>query len=143
MVLTAQQFSEVLQFLRGREAAMKGAEKRRATRMDVKARIIIAPVSNTGCGERVGMLTRDISLDGMGLLTALPILRGQIFLALLPKSENETLFVLTEVIYCGVVADGLFSLGCRYAKVVPAQLAEKLLTAKPQDVARIRESVLK
>lgn len=143
MVLTAQQFSEVLRFLRGREALLRGNEKRRATRMDVKAKLIIAPVTSSGCGERIGMLTRDISLDGLGLLTAIPMLKDQRFIALLPVSDSTTLFVLTEIMYCAVVADGLFTLGCRFVKVLPAQAADKLLSAKPADVARIKQSVLK
>lgn len=143
MVLTAQQFSEALRFLRTREALVRGAEKRRATRMDVKAKLIIAPVTSSGCGQRIGMLTRDISLDGLGLLTAVPILKGQRFIALLPLSESSTLFVLSEVMYCAVAADGLFTLGCQFVKVLPPQAAEKLLTAKPADVDRIRQSVLK
>lgn len=143
MVLTAQQFSEALQFLRSREALVRGAEKRRATRMDVKAKLIIAPVTSSGCGERIGMLTRDISLDGLGLLTAIPILKGHRFIALLPLSESTTLFVLSEVMYCVVAADGLFTLGCQFVKVLPQQSAEKLLTAKSADVDRIRKSVLK
>ena len=143
MALTTQHFSDILQFLRVRENAQRAAEQRRSTRMDVKARIIVIPVDNSAPGQQVSMLTRDVSLDGIGLLSAVPLKKGQQFIALLPRNDNETVFVMSEVLHITVVADGLFSLGCRFLQTLSRQAAHKLNDVNEADVARIRSSVLK
>jgi c-di-GMP-binding flagellar brake protein YcgR len=144
MVLNGQQFSEVVSYLRDKVAAsMAGSEKRRTSRMDLKSRIIIVPVHKGPAAERISVLTRDISLEGVGLLAAVPIAKGQQFIAFLPRNETETLFVLCEVMHCAVVADGMFTLGCQFVKIVSRDAAAKIQTPDEATVARIRESVLK
>lgn len=144
MILNGQQFSEVVSYLRDKVAAsMAGSEKRRTSRMDLKSRIIIIPVRSGSGPDRVSVLTRDISLDGIGLLSGVPIPKDQQFIALLPRNDNDTIFVLCEAMYCVVVADGMFTVGCRFIKIVQREAAAKLQTPDEAAVARIRESVLK
>jgi hypothetical protein len=45
--------------------------------------------------------------------------------------------------YCAVVADGMFTLGCQFIKTVSRDAAVKIQTPDEATVARIRESVLK
>lgn len=144
MVLSGQQFSEVVSYLRDKVAAsLAGSEKRRTSRMDLKSRIVIIPLRRGSSGDRISVLTRDISLEGIGLLAGIAVPKGQQFIALLPRSENDTVFVLCETMYCAVVADGMFTLGCRFIKVVQRDAATKLQAPDEATVARIRESVLK
>lgn len=143
MVLSAQQFAEVINHLRARAGLSLGSEKRRATRMELKSTIVIAPIVNGSCTGRVNVMTRDISIEGVGLLTAVPLAEEQQFIALLPRSDTQTIVVLTRIMHRSVVADGMFSLGCRFLQVLTSQAAEKLQTPDPADVQRIRNSVLK
>jgi hypothetical protein len=143
MVLSTQHFAEVVNYLRARAGLSLGSEKRRTTRMELRAKIVVAPVVDGQCPQRINVLTRDISIEGIGLLTAVAIKDNQSFVAFLPRSDTTTVFVLSRVLHCAVVADGLFSLGCQFDKVLTPQAAEKLQNANMADVARIRESVLR
>ena len=144
MVLNGQQFAEIVSYLRNKaSAAGAGSDKRRTSRMDLKSRIVINPIREGALGPAAAVLTRDISLDGLGLLAAVPLAKGQQFIALLPRSDRDTVFILTEVVFCGVVADGMFSLGCHFMKVIPRDAALKLQSSNEAAIARIRESVLK
>src|SRR5215469_6015612 len=124
MVLSSQQFAEVVNYLRSRAGLSLGSEKRRTTRMELRAKIVVAPVIDGRCPRRVNVLTRDISIEGIGLLTAVAIKDNHQFVAFLPRSDSTTVFVLTRVLHCAVVADGLFSLGCQFDKVLTPQAAE-------------------
>lgn len=143
MVLSTQHFAEVVNYLRSRAGLSLGSEKRRTTRMELRAKIVIAPVVDGHCPQRINVLTRDISIEGIGLLTAIAIKDNESFVAFLPRSDTSTVFVQTRVLHCAVVADGLFALGCQFEKVLTHQAAEKLQGPNMADVARIRESVLK
>ena len=143
MTLTSQQFAEVINYLRDRASATAGSEKRRATRMELKSKITIAPVKDGKCGERIAVLTRDLSMNGIGLLTGVALREGQQFIAALPRGENQNVFVLCNVTHCGVVADGIFSLGCQFIQALTTQAADQMQTPPSPDIVRIRESVLR
>ena len=142
MVLTAQQYAEIVNYLRNRLGPGAGSEKRRTTRMELRSRIICTPITDGMPGQRFSVLTRDISMDGIGLLTAIPIKQGQQFIAMLPRNDAETVFVLCDVMHCGVLADGLFSLGCRFLKLLKKDEAHKIEDHGAKDLGRIREKVL-
>lgn len=144
MVLSGQQFAEIVGYLREKASvAPAGSEKRRASRMEIKSRLVIVPIQNGAAGEQIGVLTRDISLEGIGLLSTVAIANGQPFIALLPRSDKDTILVLTQSLYCGIVADGIFALGCRFVKVLPKETMQKLQASNQAAIERIRESVLK
>ena len=144
MVLNGQQFAEIVSYLRSKSAGPPpGSDKRRTSRMEIKSRIVITPIRDGAACPQASVLTRDISLEGVGLLAAVPLVKSQQFIALLPRNDRETFFVLCEVMFCGVVADGMFTLGCRFLKLIPAEAATKLQSSNEAAIARIRESVLK
>ena len=118
MVLNGQQFSEVVSYLRDKVAAsMAGSEAAHQPDGSEEPHHHHSHSQWLG-GDRVSVLTRDISLEGIGLLAAVPIAKGEQFIALFPRSETETVFVLCETMYVAVVADGMFTLGCRFVKVL-------------------------
>jgi hypothetical protein len=94
-------------------------------------------------GEQVGVLTRDISLEGIGLLATVAIPNGQPFITLLPRNDRETFLVLTQSMHCAVVADGMYALGCRFVKILPKEALQKLQASNQAAIEKIRESVLK
>jgi len=142
MILSNQQFEEVLGVLRTR-VPPSGSEKRRTSRMELNSQLIIMPIRDGNCPEQVSVLARDISMEGLGLLTSIPLRKGQQFVALLPRTNTETIFVISQAMYCGVVANGMFTIGCRFLKVLPAKSAEVLQRINPKEVQRVRDSVLK
>jgi len=142
MLISAQQFAEIVNYLRNKASVSLGSEKRRTTRMELRAKVICTPINDGMPGQRFSVLTRDLSMEGIGLLTAIPIKQGQQFIAMLPRNDAETVFILCDVMHCGVVADGMFALGCRYLKVLTKDLAHKIEDAGAKDTARIREKVL-
>ena len=143
MVLSTQQFASVINFLRANAGVSRGSEKRRATRMGLECKIKIAPVTDGRTGAPVTVLTRDLSMEGMGIMTAVALKQGQQFVALLPVSDSETLCVLTEVLHSFVVADGIYSLGCRFGQVLSKHATQQIHEGNPADAARVRDSILK
>ena len=141
MRLDSQQYEQVLGVLRTR-VPPSGSEKRRTARVELNSQLIVMPIRDGKCPEQVSVLTRDISMEGIGLLTTAPLRKGQKFVTLLPRTATETVFVLTEAMYCGVVANGMFTIGCRFVKVLPAKSAESLQPISTQEVERVRRSVL-
>jgi hypothetical protein len=131
MVLTSQQFAEIIHFLRNRVVPTRGAEKRRATRIELKSQIVVVPVDHGVSGERMTAMTRDISMEGMGLLSGVAMPSGQQLVAFLPIGDGETQFVLCEVTHCGMIVDGIFTLGCRFVQVLSKQAGHLLPRQSP------------
>jgi c-di-GMP-binding flagellar brake protein YcgR len=125
MVLTNQQYGEVLNFLRSCSTS-PGAEKRRTTRVDVSARIKLVVLAKGSPARQISVCTRDISIEGVGLLSGTALQKGQSLVITLPRSDSAIEFVLGEVTYCGAVADGIYSVGCRFVKALSPSLFEKL-----------------
>lgn len=140
MSLTAQQYGEVVShFRQGGSAA--GREKRRASRVDINGTVELAVLNKGAPAKRFSVCARDISINGLGLLSSVPIDKGQPFVVILPRGKGEPINVMCEATYCGTMADGIHSIGCRFTRVLTAAVFAKL-EAAAIDVARIRESVL-
>ena len=75
MQLAAQHLAEIVETVKKMEAADAGSEKRRFARFAVVARIEVMQ----GASKRVyTALTRDLSLEGVGLLQATPMTKGEL-----------------------------------------------------------------
>ncbi|HSZ60111.1 MAG TPA: PilZ domain-containing protein [Tepidisphaeraceae bacterium] len=140
MSLTAQYYGEIVSHLR-RGGADAGREKRRASRVNVSGKIDVAVLAKGAAAKRFSVCMRDLSINGMGLLSSVAIEKGQPFVAILPRGKAEPVNVMCEATYCGLLADGIYSIGCRFTRVMSAELFARL-EAAAVDVARIRESVL-
>jgi hypothetical protein len=141
-VLSKQQFNRIVDALRLRPDPTLGSEKRQATRVNLGQKLVVSPVTNGVCMERITVLVGDLSIEGMGVLSGIPLRQGQKFLALLPTSETQNTPLLCEVIRCRIVANGLSSLGCRFLEALSETAAEALQAGNSAEVARIRKSVL-
>jgi hypothetical protein len=140
MPLTAQQYGEIVShFRQGGSAASR--EKRRASRVEVTGKIDVAVLAKGAPAKRFSVCTRDISINGIGLLSSVAIEKGQPFVAILPRGKSQPIHVMCESTHCGPIADGIYSVGCRFTRVITAEVFAKL-EAAAVDVARIRESVL-
>jgi hypothetical protein len=140
MSLTPQLFSQVLGRLRA-PADATGREKRRATRCEVSGKIELAVLSKNAAAHRFFVLGRDLSMGGMGVLSSIAIAKGQPFLAILPREKIGPVYVFCEATHCGLAADGIYTIGCRFMRLISAEAFEKLQTAAI-DLTRAREAVL-
>ena len=93
MQLAAQHLAEIVETVKKMEAANNGSDKRRFPRFNVIARVEVMH----GASKRVyTALTRDLSLEGVGLLQSNPLNKGDEFSISLPRGsemENSSSFL--------------------------------------------------
>lgn len=143
MKLSVQDFAEIVGTLRGESSSVGAHEKRRAVRMEVNAKLVVGLLNDKAIGQKYSVLTRDISLAGIGLLQSIALQQGQEFVLSLPRSTHKPpLFFVAVVLHCRPLADGLYGLGCEFVREAPAAMGEKLIRDQDSEHARIRNSVL-
>jgi hypothetical protein len=140
MSLTAQHYGEVVSYFRSR-AGSAGREKRRASRVAVSGKIDVAVLTKGAAARKFSVCARDLSTNGIGILSSVALEKGQPFVAILPRGKSEFVHLMCEVTHCGLVADGIFSIGCRFTRVLTAEVFQKLQAAAV-DLSRAREAVL-
>lgn len=138
--LTPQQFAAVLDGLRV-HGASRGSEKRRFTRMEVQAQVVLARLGNEGVSRRFTALTRDISANGVGLHQCLPSNQGEKFLICLPASHGE-LHLICMTTFCRSLADGLFALGAQFQEFALPAHVKQLSNIVEGETDRVRQSIL-
>jgi hypothetical protein len=116
--LSNQHYAEILSRLRGQELSPSDRELRRSTRMQLRAKVAIRPYTGTVLGPAVMTLARDISMEGIGLLTNIHLQSGDALVVALPRNATHIVYVKSVVAFCDRVADGLYALGCRFEAVV-------------------------
>jgi hypothetical protein len=116
--LSSQKFAEVLAALR-QFPADQNSEKRRTTRMPVAARVEICAFDGKKLGPKRTVLARDISMEGIGLLAATDIKRGDIIVAYLPRADSRHYLMACQVVFVGTMADGLYTVGSRFTAEIP------------------------
>jgi hypothetical protein len=142
LVLNNQFLAEIISYLRSARKSA-GMEKRRTARMEIQHKVHVTPLNPAGgLGESFSVITRDISLEGIGLFTARPLRGGQQFIVRLPRSEKETAFILCTSMFCGVLADGLFTIGAKFSRVMDPEEADQLQYASSSEQQRIAQSVV-
>src|SRR4051794_17183362 len=143
MKLTVQDFAEIVSALRGEAASLGAQEKRRAVRMEVNSKLVVGVLNDETVGRTYSVLTRDISLAGIGLLQSIALQQGQEFVLSLPRTHGKPpLFFVTVVMHCRPLADGLYGLGCEFVRQAPPEMGQKLMRDENNEHARIRNSVL-
>src|SRR4051812_9717789 len=116
MKISVQDFAEVVAALRGAGGDPAAAEKRRAVRMTVHAKLAVGLLEIVNGKPDVtrsfSALTRDISMAGMGLLQSIAAPQGHQVLITLPRANGKgPLYVCAKVLHCRPLADGIFSVG--------------------------------
>jgi hypothetical protein len=118
--LSAQEFAEIVNCLRARAPASSTSEMRRSTRMDVSAKVDIFPL-NERAEEQRSALARDISMEGIGLLTTVSPQVGTKLIVILSRDKAATSLILCNVMFCGSVANGIFKVGCQFDSHMTAE----------------------
>lgn len=140
--LTNQDFAEVLEALRGTGQPGEGFERRQSTRVAVQTAVFVAPVVNGRPGNVRTLLTRDLSLVGIGLIQSTPVNESEAFILKLPKLSKKPVFVLIKAMQCRLLADSMYAIGAKFVSVVnlPPEDAERF--ERPDAESRVRASVL-
>jgi len=141
MKLPLRDFADVISPIKGPGQAAANAEKRGAARMTVNAKLNVYLLDNNRVAKAFSVLTRDISLTGVGLLQGVALSAKQNVILALPR-EKGPLFVICTVMHCRPLADGVYGLGCEFVGQAPSSVAEKLLLDESNEHDRIRKSVL-
>jgi len=142
--LTPQFLAEVVNALSCPPAAAgKGAEKRRAARMEVEGNVVVAPLLNDGTiGQSFTAVTRDISFVGIGLLQSKRVALGDRIVVRLPRGTRDALFVHCKVQHVRPLADGLYVIGAEFAGMSGIKEEDMLGRAADTVLHRVRELIL-
>jgi hypothetical protein len=115
MQLAVQHLAEVVEAIRKAEAAGNGNDKRRFARITIVTKVEILNPSN---GRTYTALTRDLSLEGLGLIQSVPMTRGQQITVSLPRSaKHGPLAVQCTVMHIRELADGVWGIGALFVAV--------------------------
>jgi hypothetical protein len=149
MQLPLREFSEVISRLRAGDVNPKAnSEQRKTTRMIIAARIDVFLINPATKSVRTfSALTRDISLDGAGLMQSIALPEGVEILLALPRgaaiaASGPPLFVCGRVTHCRTLADGILAIGVQFTRVAPEELVELITSGHNSQVARLRQAVL-
>lgn len=136
MHLSAQHFAEVVEALRQGSAAASGHERRQITRIESQCQVRIARYVNGSSTEEFSVLTRDISIGGIGLLQSVPMHAGEEIVVRLPRVDRPPLFVLSRITHCRQMADGIYGIGVQYCRLLNVD------TSQAKAIDQIRQSIL-
>jgi hypothetical protein len=129
--IKSQQLAEVLAVLLAPKIPGAGAEKRRATRIQVEATLTVWPVSNGVPGQAATILSRDISYSGIGLLSGNPSKNGDQFILKLPRAKADPILILCQVTFAKLLADNIYTVGATFVTIL--QQSKDIKPAAPAE----------
>src|SRR4051812_26821330 len=106
MQISAQHLAEIVEAARKADQAPK--DKRRYIRQGVVSRLQILRLST---GTTYGALTRDISVEGLGLMQSFNMERGEQFSVALPRIRGTALLAQCTVLHTREIASGIWGIG--------------------------------
>ena len=131
MKLPPQLFAEILSALRKNDSNAN-AEKRRTTRMAIWAKVDVFLYDGKKLGHQIAVLARDLSMEGIGVLSGVEMKREDLFVAHLPRTATHTCYLIFQAVFVGRMADGLYNVGCRFMGEMPA---DQVATTPPKSAA--------
>ncbi len=114
--LSTQQFAEVVEALRVEAAVSKGHERRLATRIEVHTTVQVAEFRNGVPAGDVTVLTRDISIGGIGIIQTRPLEPNEQLLVRLPRLSRTPLVMLARATFCRRLADNIYNIGLAFIR---------------------------
>lgn len=110
MQLSPQHLAEVVEAISKREDG--GSDKRRFARFAVVSRV---KVLNPTSGRSYIALTRDVSMEGIGLMQSESMGKGEQLAVSLPRGRHGPLVALCTVLHARELADGIWGIGALFA----------------------------
>ncbi len=142
MKLPSREFAEVIESLRASGPPSRAAELRRSTRIEMWSKVNIFPVDGGETDEPLAGLARDISIEGIGILTSLSPRIGTKIIVFLPRGKGITYLVLCNVAFCGPAAHGIFTLGCSFDSILTVDQCKLIQETAKANLAKLRNAVL-
>src|SRR6202042_2915439 len=103
-----------------------GSDKRQTTRLSVWSKINAHVLRDGHPPKTYSVMTRDISISGIGILQSFALPAGQEVILALPR-EKSPLFVCCKVMHSLALADGFTAVGMEFDKFPDATVSAKLL----------------
>jgi len=113
MQLAAQHLAEIVETVKKLEAASNGSDKRRTARFSVIARV---EVMHTPSRRVYTALTRDLSLEGIGLLQSWEMAKGDSFAVSLPRGKGLFVVAQCTVQHAKQLAEGIWGIGAIFVQ---------------------------
>ncbi len=125
--LTAEQFEQITDSLRS-DRSLRIHEKRQKPRVGLRCSLEVFTCDpKRGWSAAVPVWIRDVSAEGLGLVSNVQMKKDMAFVAEFGRSGTDSLYVMYQVAYSKQLTQGLFSVGARVVRVIPAeQISEKL-----------------
>jgi hypothetical protein len=137
MELTARQFAEMVNHLKGPSRFGGTSDQRRAPRVERHARIAIVPVADGQPRTPVSVDVKNVSSRGMGFVHNRKLKAGSQFLVKLPRQGGEPVEMLCTVVHCDPAGKGAYAVGAEFTCLSPSAGAADQATSD-----RIRDSML-
>lgn len=134
--LSTQHFAEVVDALRLGAMTTAAHERRQVTRIEVQCPIQIAHYVNGSSTDERDVLTRDISIGGIGLMQSISMEPGKQIVVRLPRRERPPLFVLSQVTYSRRLAESIYGIGAHFKRLLNAD------SSSASTIDQIRQSIL-
>ncbi|HTL30500.1 MAG TPA: PilZ domain-containing protein [Tepidisphaeraceae bacterium] len=119
-----------------------GMEKRRASRIELQAKVHISIFADGKIVRSLSAITRDISFTGIGIMSAIPLECGDTFIIQLPRQSKTPIYVVSRVMFSRPIADSLFTIGGEFTRELPNSEAEALFKVDQDQQKRIRDAML-
>src|SRR5690349_948164 len=116
MQIAAQHLGEVVEAIKRMEGGGESNEKRRFSRFTVVTQVHVLTPST---GRTYTALTRDLSMEGMGLMQSVPLARGEQIAVSLPRGKAGTLIAQCTVMHARELADGIWGIGALFVSASP------------------------
>jgi hypothetical protein len=144
MRLAVQDFALVIEALRGPgHAGAGGAEQRKAVRMTVSTKLKVhLPREDNRTFKSYSVLSRDVSLTGVGLMQSVGLPKGTKFVLTLPRANRPALHVVCKVMHTQMLADGLFGIGAEYEEMASDDTVKLIDVDDQEQTRRVREAML-
>jgi hypothetical protein len=135
MKLSISTYAAVLEALQT-AADSRGSDKRQFNRVNINVRLqlaVLTPGDKPAVEREFTVMTKDISLGGLGLLQSVPIEEGRQFVAVLPRLREQPVCMVCQSVFCRLLAEALYNVGGIFLSEANAELiaAVKSLQKKP------------
>jgi hypothetical protein len=131
--LTAEWFSQIIATLKSDTHQTKGHEKRTEGRVGLRCQLDLIPKQGDVIGKPITVWVRDISVNGIGLVSSKPVETGIELIASFARHGMPPLAVVYKVRYARRLSGDLYSVGANLKKVVNGDVGSKKEKPKPAE----------
>jgi hypothetical protein len=141
MKLGLREFADVVECLKGPLGNLAAAEKRRATRIPIRARLQVHLIDGANIDRSFSVLAQDISLTGTGVLQTVALQAGREVVIALPRTSG-VLYVQAIITHCRGLAEGILACGMEFSKLADEATVTKLQADSTSERDRLQRSIL-